>query len=550
MSAEGPPTDKGWDVGAVIKPEELYDELANRIKAEDGPGTKQVFRQLLEAGRPRPEIISRISRLIEQRSPDKTLANGSEEIRWPKPQSLESSQVEEQRKPSSGPNTPASNTADQRLDGSAERTSLNPERPWTPADPVQRAGTSYELSPEPQTTTVSKQPENSVANQAAARDPENAIKDFEGRRGGLSSGHVMAQPVGASSGYADDVSLLERLASKAQLPSELTALEAKEAEQAEAVPLIDGPRVAHHSSRAWSRGPGKILIGTSITAAAALFVVWGLYGSELEELSLVNAHHALTWLQGGHGKKVSSISNPEKSTEKTGAQQATPVRESDITTPPTTAAATQHDFAARADTPTEPNTGATLARATAELPENPPSQMQAPPSQAAERAPSPSSTPARSEQNEADASQHPQTAGPQRPPIDTGTLLTRGDQFLSQSDVASARLFYERAAEAGDGRGALRMGMTFDPVFLARLRLHGVRTDKAQAIVWYRRASALGNAEAEFLQREVGNLSRGVGSGSGSMPGMADQRPRPPRVAARGQGHSFRPRRASHAKQG
>jgi hypothetical protein len=114
-------------MGAVLQSEELYDELANRIRAEDGPGTKRVFRQLLDAGRPRAEIISRISRLIEQRSPDKTLTNGSEEIPWPKRQSLEPSQVEEHNQPSAWTDTPRSNAADQRLDGSAERTSLNPD---------------------------------------------------------------------------------------------------------------------------------------------------------------------------------------------------------------------------------------------------------------------------------------------------------------------------------------------------------------------------------------------------------------------------------------
>src|SRR5205814_9532327 len=84
--------------------------------------------------------------------------------------------------------------------------------------------------------------------------------------------------------------------------------------------------------------------------------------------------------------------------KKTGAQQATAMRESDITTAATTAPATQHGF------PTEPNTGATSARATAEVPENSPSRMEAPPSQAAERALLPGSTPALSQQNATDAS--------------------------------------------------------------------------------------------------------------------------------------------------
>ena len=257
----------------------------------------------------------------------------------------------------------------------------------------------------------------------------------------------------------------------------------------------------------------------------------------------------LTWLQGNRSPNVSSIADPEKPTEKTGAQQATPGRASDITGPATTVPATHQDFAGRADIPAEPNPGATSARATAGVT---PPRMESPPSQAAERVVFPSSTPSRSEQSETDASQRPQTAGSQLPPIETETLLNQGDHLLSQSDVASARLLYQRAAEAGDGRGALRIGMTFDPVFLARLRLHGVRPDKAQAIAWYRRASALGNADAEILEREVANLSRGIGSGSGSMPGVGDQRRRLPRVAARDQGHSYRPRPplASHAKRG
>ena len=65
-------------------------------------------------------------------------------------------------------------------------------------------------------------------------------------------------------------------------------------------------------------------------------------------------------------------------------------------------------------------------------------------------------------------------------------------------DLVSARLFYERAAAAGDGQGAFRMGMTFDPAFLGRLGLT-IRGDSAQAMSWYRRASALGNTEAARL---------------------------------------------------
>jgi len=87
----------------------------------------------------------------------------------------------------------------------------------------------------------------------------------------------------------------------------------------------------------------------------------------------------------------------------------------------------------------------------------------------------------------------------QRTRTDAAGLVTRGDQLLGMRDVAAARLFYERAAEAGDGEGALRMGMTFDPLFLERSGLRGVRSDPGQAAAWYYRAAALGNTKGQAL---------------------------------------------------
>ena len=74
--------------------------------------------------------------------------------------------------------------------------------------------------------------------------------------------------------------------------------------------------------------------------------------------------------------------------------------------------------------------------------------------------------------------------------------MTRGDRFLSAGDIASARLFYERAADAGDGSAALRLGATFDPGFLGRAGVRGTIGDPAQASSWYNRARDLGNAAA------------------------------------------------------
>jgi hypothetical protein len=75
-------------------------------------------------------------------------------------------------------------------------------------------------------------------------------------------------------------------------------------------------------------------------------------------------------------------------------------------------------------------------------------------------------------------------------------LLARGDRFLSTGDIASARLFYERAANAGVGAAALRLGATFDPGFLSRAGVRGAPGDPAQAAAWYRRARELGEVAA------------------------------------------------------
>ena len=98
------------------------------------------------------------------------------------------------------------------------------------------------------------------------------------------------------------------------------------------------------------------------------------------------------------------------------------------------------------------------------------------------------------------------TAAPIMPPVnamltpaDISTLLTLGDKSFSSGDVASARLYYGRAANAGDGQAALRLGETFDPVFLEHAHLRSARGDLTTALSWYRRARDLGIGEAEVL---------------------------------------------------
>ena len=86
---------------------------------------------------------------------------------------------------------------------------------------------------------------------------------------------------------------------------------------------------------------------------------------------------------------------------------------------------------------------------------------------------------------------------PRLPAAASAVLVERGDTLVRARDVASARLFYERAAEMGDGRGALRMGATFDAAFLDRTGIRGIPADRREALSWYRRARALGDTDAD-----------------------------------------------------
>lgn len=76
------------------------------------------------------------------------------------------------------------------------------------------------------------------------------------------------------------------------------------------------------------------------------------------------------------------------------------------------------------------------------------------------------------------------------------SMMERGDTYLKQGDIAAARLLYRQVAKKGIASGALAMGNTYDPDFLANLAIRGLQPDIAQAKNWYRMAEELGSAQA------------------------------------------------------
>jgi hypothetical protein len=184
-----------------------------------------------------------------------------------------------------------------------------------------------------------------------------------------------------------------------------------------------------------------------------------------------------------------------------------------VAAPPAEPAMIQPDsaYVAAAEAPTAPPSLPATPSAVvpaAPQPLSPPALAQpavamAVPSAAAEPTPPPPVAPAAPAAASPPIASAPLPAKPTNQAVLTDTqrqaLLSRGDAFLIAGDVMSARLFYQRGADAGDSMAALRLGETFDAAFLQRAGLGRVANDPKKAAVWYRRARDLGNAEAEIL---------------------------------------------------
>jgi hypothetical protein len=81
-------------------------------------------------------------------------------------------------------------------------------------------------------------------------------------------------------------------------------------------------------------------------------------------------------------------------------------------------------------------------------------------------------------------------------------LLKRGQDHLKDANVSEARLFFEKAADAGLAEAALALGATYEAAELERLNIRGAYADDGEARRWYERAAQLGAAEArQRLQR-------------------------------------------------
>ncbi len=70
--------------------------------------------------------------------------------------------------------------------------------------------------------------------------------------------------------------------------------------------------------------------------------------------------------------------------------------------------------------------------------------------------------------------------------------------MLDLEDISAARLLFRRAAEGGSSAGMFELGRTYDPAMLTGMGAAG-QANRAEAMVWYRRAAEAGNDAAAKL---------------------------------------------------
>jgi hypothetical protein len=81
-------------------------------------------------------------------------------------------------------------------------------------------------------------------------------------------------------------------------------------------------------------------------------------------------------------------------------------------------------------------------------------------------------------------------------PQEIELLMKQGEQFIAAGDVVTARIVFQRAAEAGNANAAMALGATYDPTVLAKLGVVGISADVGKARSWYQTAEKLGSPEA------------------------------------------------------
>jgi hypothetical protein len=100
-------------------------------------------------------------------------------------------------------------------------------------------------------------------------------------------------------------------------------------------------------------------------------------------------------------------------------------------------------------------------------------------------------------------------------------LVGHGQKLLSEGDLGTARVLWQRAADAGDVRAALALNATYDPIMLSILQARGVVVDDFLARDWYNRVELGTQAEkprSKFIASTPAEASQRVPRSPLAMP--------------------------------
>ena len=95
----------------------------------------------------------------------------------------------------------------------------------------------------------------------------------------------------------------------------------------------------------------------------------------------------------------------------------------------------------------------------------------------------------------------PRTAAPPAAAItsdEVAALLRRAADLLTRGDMSGARLVLGRAASAGSAQAKFGLAQTYDPWFLALMKVRGIRPDPQKARELYAEALSGGIDEARI----------------------------------------------------
>jgi hypothetical protein len=237
------------------------------------------------------------------------------------------------------------------------------------------------------------------------------------------------------------------------------------------------------------RGAAKILLATAVAAPTAYFIAnWMQFpGTAAPTDSAIISESAAISDSG-------TIPGPVE--ERVAAVAPAPTRpspEAAQTGEEISGSAQPEPMVVRGLTPVEKSPDKPADASTAEpkgAPEQPPAASAAP----SDPAPGPVVTNAAPQSS----SPPPAVAAPKKPVLSSSEitlLVERGRTLFDAGDLAAARLFFRRAANAGDAAAALAMGATYDPDVLSKRFIRGIEADAQEARTWYERARELGSPE-------------------------------------------------------